>query len=227
MADNKQIKDGLGNIFTIRMRDISSALDGTVQRSMILSTPYPLDYGNSGFYQFCAKSGVMLAAAPANSPILSFRWFSGTAFAVINRVRLWAWSNTAFGAGVSTFDIYAARAFTGADTGENSANLVGDSNQLRTTMGASGASIVYSNTVPITPGTRILDAAPLDSSTVQAPTTANTMFGNMPMTLFEKREGDHPLVLAFNEGFVVRTTMASLGAWNFSMTLEWAEMPTY
>ena len=227
MADNKQIKDGLGNIFTIRMRDLSSGLDGSYQRSMIFATPYPVDYGGGGVFQHCAKSNIILAAAPANSPIYSFRWASTTAFALISRARLLAWSNTLFVGGLAIFDFFAARAFTATDSAGQAAVLTGENNQLRTTMGASSAQIAYANTGPLTPGTRTLDPAPLDTRIVPVPTAANALFGAGPITLFEKLQGDHPLVLAANEGFVVRVTLPSDGAWLFALTLEWAEVPAY
>jgi hypothetical protein len=227
MPDNRQIKDGLGNIFTMRMRDISSALDGSVQRSMFFATPYPLDYGGGGFYQYCAKSGIMLAAAPANSPFLSFRWTAAKDLAVISRVRLVVVSDTAFGPGSASFDIFVARQFTAGDTGENSANLAGNANKLRASMGSSSAAIVYSNTVPIAVGTRVLDPAPIDSRSALAPNAPYTLFSNMPVTIFEKLQGDHPLVLGFQEGFVLHVTVPNTGSWKFSATLEWAEIPAY
>ena len=62
MPDNRQIKDGLGNLFTLRMRDVSLNGDGSVQRNMMLDTLYPVDYGYGGVFQHCAKSGVINAA---------------------------------------------------------------------------------------------------------------------------------------------------------------------
>jgi hypothetical protein len=225
--DNRQIKDGLGNIFTMRMRDISPSQDGTIQRSMLFATPYPLDYGGGGFFQYCAKSGIMLASAAANSPIYSFRWIGASTYAAITRARLLVWSNTVFSGGVGTFDLFVARQFTGSDSGENVATLTGNNNKLRTSMGSAGAGIVYSNTIPITVGTRTLDVAPIDSRTATAPTTASTIFSNMPITLFEKLQGEHPLILTSNEGFVVHATVPAGGAWLFSFTLEWSEIPAY
>jgi hypothetical protein len=225
MADNKQIKDGIGNLFTIRMKDVSSILDGSVQESLFLATPYPPDYGGGGIFQHCAKSGVLNANLAAGSTIYSFYWPTSTMLAVITRVRLAAWTVVGFAAGMATFDLFAARKFTAPDTGGTGANLTGDNNNLRTPMGSAEAEIMYSNTLALALGTRTLDLAPIDSRTVTAPTTPNMMF-NLPI-LFEKLSGEHPLIIMAEEGFVVEATIPATGTWQFALTLEWAELPAY
>jgi hypothetical protein len=56
MPDNRQIKDGLGNLFTIRMRDISTNNDGTEQRSMVFATALPVDFGGGAHFIEPAKA---------------------------------------------------------------------------------------------------------------------------------------------------------------------------
>jgi hypothetical protein len=228
MADNKQIKDGLGNVFTIRMKDISPVLDGSVQRSMIYATLYPLDYGSGGIFQHVAKSGTMAAMLPVNSTIYSFRWASPGMVALIWRMRMMAWTVTAFSGGIASFDLYAARAFTTFDSGGNFANLTGDNNQLRTSMAASGASIAWSATAALNPGVRTLDFAPMESLSTPAPTVNNSLFQIEPLLLFQKDKADHPLVLANNEGFVITASVPqTTSTWAFTVTLEWNEVPNY
>ena len=231
MPDNKQIKDALGDLFTLRMRDVSLNQDGSVQRNLTLETLYPIDYGYGGVFQHCAKSGVINAGIAANSPIYSFQWPSITPevpFALVRRVRLNAWTVAAFASGNVTFDIFVARAFTVADTGGTVASL-NLSNMLRTSMASSLASIMCANTGALTPGTRVLDPAPLDSQTVIAPTTIGVPFTAQRMTLFEKLQGEHPLLLAPNEGFVVRVTVPppGVGTWSFAITTEWDEVTIF
>ncbi|HEY2243450.1 MAG TPA: hypothetical protein VGH47_04400 [Xanthobacteraceae bacterium] len=227
MADNKQIKDGLGNVFTIRMRDISAAGDGSVQRSMILTSPYPLDYGPGGEYQHYAASGVMAAAMPDNSPIYAFRWPVSTMYALIWRVKVTAWSVTAFAGGFVAFNIYAARSFTAIGSGGLAADLSGNNNKLRTSMASSASSIAYSNTGGMTPGTRTLDAAPMDSWVAPA-TAAGVPFLDSPMVIFDKQLGEqHPLLLAQNEGFVVTAKVPNDGTWSFGVTTRWDELSNY
>jgi hypothetical protein len=228
MADNKQIKDGLGNVFTLRMRDISQLSDGSVMQSIVHSSLYPLDYGGGGIFQHVAKSGVMAAMVPPGSSIYAFRWPSAGMLALIWRMRLMAWTVTAFSGGLATFDLFAARAFTAGPTGGIPADLSGENNQLRTSMAASSASIMYANTGALTPGIRTLDAAPMESFTALAPITDNTLFPNEPIILFEKEKSDHPLLLAQNEGFVIQASVPqSNSTWQFAVTLEWNEVQQF
>jgi hypothetical protein len=231
MVDNIQIKDGLGDLQTLRARDVSLAQDGSLLRSMMLDSLYPTDYGQGGMFQLCAKSGVIAAGIANNAPIYSFYW-SGISpqipFALIRRVRLNAWSVVAFTPGTVTFDLFAARVFSVADSG---GNVISDyrSNMLRSAMASSLATIHYANTSALTPGTRVLDVAPLDSQTVQAPQTAGMPFTTQRMTLFEKLQGEHPLLLAPSEGFVVQVTVpaAGVGTWQFAVTTEWDEVSIF
>jgi hypothetical protein len=223
MADNKLIKDGIGDTFTLRMRDISAGGDGSIQRSMLFATPYPLDYGTGGIYQHCAKSGVIAAGLAANAPIYSFQW-PATLLALINRVRINAWTNVGFAAGVATFDMFIARGFTVADGGGNEANLVGGGGRLRTSMANSQAIIMCATTAALTPGTRTLDPDAVDTRVAAAPTTGNTPLFPSAVTLFEKLQGEHPLFLAPDEGFVIRASVPGTGTWQFKVTTEWDEV---
>jgi hypothetical protein len=228
MADNKQIKDGLGNIFTIRMKDVSQLSDGSVQRSMVYSSLYPLDYGSGGIFQHVAKSGVMAAMLPANSPIYSFRWAPSGMIALIWRMRMMAWTVTAFSGGVASFDLTVARNFTAPDTGGRAANLIGDTNQLRTSMASSIAEIAWSDTATLNTGTRTLDTAPMESISTPAPMTDNSLFQMEPILLFQKDKADHPLVLVRDEGFVITASVPpTTSTWMFTVTLEWNEVPSY
>jgi hypothetical protein len=227
--DNKQIKDGLGNLFTVRMRDYST--DGTIQRPMHLVSQLPLEYGTGGSYSHCAKSGILPNSPALNAaPIYSFQWPGippATLYVLLRRVRLSAWATGVFAAGISSFDMFAARSFTAQDTGGISANLAAYNNQLRTTMAASRAHIMYASTLPLVPGTRTLDAAPLDSQTFATPTTAPAPFTSQRMTLFERLQGEHPLFLDEFEGFVISVTMAAGGPWQFAITTEWDELQVF
>jgi hypothetical protein len=92
MADNTIIKDGMGNQFNLRARDISAAQDGSLRRSMNLSTLFPVDYGAGGSYHRTTKSGSMAAGLTGGSPIYSFLFTSSTLLALVRRVRISAWT---------------------------------------------------------------------------------------------------------------------------------------
>jgi len=228
MADNKQIKDGLGNLFTHRMRDVSAGQDGSFMRSMFLSTPYPLDYGAGGIFQHCAQSGVFLTGIATSAPIYSFMWPASTMLAAIQRLRIMAWCTTAaFAAGTGIFVMTIARHFTAQDTGGTPGYFADGSSRLRSTMAKAQANIMYSNNSPLTPGTRTLDLSPIDTRTVSLPTTAALPFSPASITLYEKLAGEHPLLLANSEGFEVAALVPGSGAWQFAITLEWAEIPLF
>ena len=160
--DNKQLKDGVGNLFTLQMRDKSASGDGSFQQTMVLASGYPLDYGAGGVFQHCGKSGAMVAGLAAAAPIYAFHWPANLT-ALIRRVRISAWTlGTAFSAGLATFDLYAARAFTAQYGGGTLASLIGEAAQVRTSMNPSLAEIMYAATVALTPGTRTLDPDPLE-----------------------------------------------------------------
>jgi hypothetical protein len=229
--DNKQIKDGLGDLFTLRSRDVSTNLDGSVQRSMFYSTPYPLDYvpGGGGIFQRCDTSGVFLSGMGTLSPVYSFLWTPTPSVAAITRLRISAWSGgTAFSAAaMGMFSIVIARNFTVPDSGGTGINFIDGSSRLRVNMAYAQATIMIAGNSALTPGTRTLDSAPLDQKSFMIPTTANTLFTATPLTLFEKISGEQPLVLQANEGFIVNAQVPGSGSWSFSASLEWAGLQNY
>jgi hypothetical protein len=231
MPDNRQIKDGLGNLFTIRMRDLSSAHDGTVQRSMIFATPYPVDYGIGGIYQHCARASGDIQANLTSAPIYAFRYASGGAnplLALLTKIDISAWTTTnGFLPGVCRFSLWPARPFPTQDTGGIVANLSGNTSRLATSMASPLASIVYSAGPPLgtTTDGRTLDGEPMASRTVAAPTQANTPFE--PFRLFEKLAGDHPHLIGNAEGFIISSTVPPGGSWQFAITAQWAEVPQF
>lgn len=228
MADNKQIKDGLGNLFTIRMRDVSSGADGTVQRSLIYSTLYPVDYGNGGVFHRATKSDPMAANLAAASPVFSFHWPAIGYVALIRRVRLSAWSNdVGFVAGLASFDTVVARSFTAQLTGGRQMNLAGNNAKMKTAMSSSQADVMVSSGTAMTGGTYTLDGGPGSLDTWCTAVTANvyTPITMQPVTLFQKLQGETPLILAQNEGFIVKATVPQQGTWAFAIITEWDEVP--
>jgi hypothetical protein len=226
MADNKQIKDGLGNLFTIRMLDISSAGDGSFQRSMVLATSQPVDYGAGGSYHRAGKSGAMAAGLAAAAPIYAFQFTSATLLALVRRVRYQAWTlGTGFAAGIASVDMYIARAFTAQLTGGTVVDLTGNSSKLKTAMASSSASIVRASTAQLAGGTYTLDPSMLETWNTAAPVAASTPFNATVINLFNKTQGDVPMVLAQNEGFILQATVPATGLWTFAVTAEWDEVP--
>jgi hypothetical protein len=169
----------------------------------------------------------MAAALPANSSIYAFQFLPATVAALVWRVRLVARSVTAFAVNIGTFDLYAARNFTVNDSGGITVGLAGNAGKLRTSMASSTAAIEIANTGGLTPGTRTLDAAPLNSAIVNMPASTPGVFSASPLTLFEKLAGEHPLLLTNGEGFIIQASVPNDGTWQFAVTTEWTELTNY
>lgn len=224
--DNKQLRDGTDALFAMRMKDTSSAQDGSLQTIRHLATPYPVDYGLGGCYQFTVKSGTMAAGLAANSPIFSFRNSSSTLLALLRRVKVSAWSlGTGFAAGLATMELYRALSWTSADSGGTADSLGASGGKLRNDMASSAAATIrHSSTGTLTAGTRTLDSSPMEVLEGQITTATNTIFFNR-VALWEKNGAEHPLVLAQNQGFVIQASVPATGTWFFSITPEWDEVP--
>jgi hypothetical protein len=229
MPDNRQIKDGLGNLFTVRMRDVSAQQDGSVQRSMFYATSYPLDYGAGGIYRNTAYSGIIAGTLPAASTIYAFNWAEPAMVAVLDKIRMAAWSNTtAFTSnGPCKFETFFARKVTALNTGGTTLNLAGDQAQLRTSMNASAAIIQIAGTGGLNIGARTRDTYPLESQVADAPLNPSARFNPCPLVLFETLLSEHPIVLAQNEGIEIVASVPPIGNWTFAITASWAEMQIY
>jgi hypothetical protein len=191
----------------------------------------PEDYGALGIYALAPSNGAsaMAAGLAAASPIFSFRWGNAANLALIKRVTFSAGNGvTAFTAGVAKFDLIAARSFTVNDTGGVAVVPSGNQNKLRTS--GMGTSLLtdarISQTATLTAGTRTLDANALGSIVAGIPNTAGaTMIAPFPM--WDARAGDHPFILAQNEGFVIQATVPATGVWFFAVKVDWVEIASY
>lgn len=190
----------------------------------------PEDYGTLGIYSLGAPSGIMAASLAANSPVFSFRWGDATRFALLKRVLLsLACDTTAFGTpGAGVFNMFIARSFSVADTGGGSVLPTGSFNKLRTTgMGTTLASdIRISSTATLTAGTRTKDSFAAGSLVTGFPNTAGIQI-LAPTPIFDQRPGEHPLMLAQNEGFVIEASVPVTGTWKFAVKVDWVEIASY
>lgn len=193
----------------------------------ILKAP---SYGSGGFFHLTSKSGTMAAGLGANAPIYAFRNASASLVCVVPRIKISAWSlGTGFAAGLGTFEIFRAAAWSAADTGGVTDTITTNNAKLRTSMAsiAALAEIRHSSTATLTAGTRTLDIQPLESLNVNVPVTTNWAFVPSPTNFFDKRVGEYPLVLALNEGFVIQATVPATGTWTWAITTEWGELSSF
>lgn len=126
-------------------------------------------------------------------------------------------------------------AFTGC-TSTLSSLLAGNNSKLRTTFSTSlGPTIVSAGTAVLGAGTKVLDV--LDTGLISTHTSggvsaATPIVGSiyLPTNYLYKADincGEHPLVLAQNEGFVVRVTCPATGVWSLGATIYWTEVSEF
>lgn len=224
--DNFLLKDGNDSPFKLRAKDVSAAQDGSVQVVRHLATLYPVDYGIGGCYHKQFRGGAMAAGLASNAPILALRNTSVLVNALIRKIKLNAWSTgTGFAAGLAKFELFVARGFTVQDTGGGAATMTSPQGKLRADMATSQCAIQVATTTNLTAGTRTLDADPVESLVLGAPTAANTQFW-LPnsLRLFDKAGSDHPLLLVKDEGLVLQATVPATGTWSWSASIEWDEV---
>lgn len=215
----------------------ASEVDGTTFRALRV-TQRPIDHGALGAYKLATSTGSMAAGLAADSEILQFRWTDATRFAVITRFTLdGMWASTAFVAGQIRIVATIARSFTAAGTGGATATLTGNNLKMRTTMGTSLVSeIRVASTAALGAGTKTLDAQSIGQ--VQTHSAAfgiatpvvgvvGPALGPYVDLVTYGAAGSHPIVLAQNEGLIIRATVPGTGVWTLGMGIEWTEVTAF
>ncbi len=217
---------------------VIAEVDGTVFRTQRV-TNRPVDYATLGMYQISVVTGTLAAALAANAQVFQFKWTDATRLAVILGFRTRFLPLTPFTAATLTdhtsFNAFMVRAYA-AGGGGTTLTLTGNNAKLRTSMASSLATINVSTTAALTAATT-LDAQPFSQSIrkgnrvnpaaateeVVMPTTDGMEF--YP----DVARGQHPLVLAQNEGFVIanRTVWPAAGTGILLMECTWAEVTAY
>lgn len=210
-------------------------VDGTTFRAARV-TIRPTDHGALGSYSVGLISGVLPAALAANSEIFQFRWSDATRLCVINEIKISACvSTTFFAAGVPVqTDLVKATAWTAAGTlgtRVTPAALLKKRTSMASTLVAA-SDIAISTTAALGAGTKTLETVALATLVAPGPITAS-LNGQIypPGTMLFRSEashGQHPLVLAQNEGFVVRSVaVPATGTWTAAITVDWTEVDAY
>jgi len=175
-------------------------------------------------------TGGLSTGLSANDTIFSCRTGTGAGLWVIQSVRIGISQVLAFGAaGLNLTELYVARSFTASDTGGIAATLTGNNGKVRTddpttTM----VDMRVCDTATLTPGTRTLDAHAIASTifghttTVQSQITASFQFKVADAL-------NPPIILAANEGLVLRCTAAyaATGNWRWRVNVAWYEIPLW
>lgn len=214
---------------------VVAEVDGPVFRAQ-RSTNRPVDYGTLGHYRYGGFTGIIPAALTANSELFQFQWTDAIRFAVIQEVIISASvSTTFFAAGVPVqVDIIKSSVWTAAGTGGTAVALAAN-NRMRSSMGSSlGASamIRIATTAALGAGTKTLEGVSLAAIAAGGPITASlngTIFPvNTALFSPDAGSGEHPLVLAQNEGFSIRSVaVPATGTWTMAINVRWAEVTAY
>ena len=215
---------------------VVAEVDGTSYRALRVSSR-PIDTGALGHYRLGMTTGTIAAALAANGELFQFRWTDATRLCIIQDITISAGANVAAtAAALVDLECTVARSFTAAGTGGTTATLTGNNNKDRTSMGTTllGEARIAS-TAALGAGTKTLDAQPIDNVFIGIGTGAITTSATLqliPKThLLEiGSEGEHPIVLAQNEGFVIKNGATAFPAgmtWGLSVTVTWAEVAAF
>lgn len=197
-----------------------------------------------GSYRLKVSTGAVTTVAAGTGSaghILAFRWSPSsltTYNAYIRRIAARFILTTAYGTAQETgCDLIVARAYTASHTAATAIDLgstVTNTNKFATAqntslMGVAGRARV-ADAGALTAGTHTFDANPIGvlsgwsaaiGACVPVETSGNDIYGN----LWDAQSNGHPLVLALNEGFVVRNLIlmgaTGVGRWDF--LVEWDE----
>ena len=206
-------------------------VDGTTFRAQRI-TPRPLEYGAFGHYRLATTVALVVSQA-ANGSLLSFRWGDATRLCVINKVKISCLQTAAATATIMpSFQVFVARAFTASDSVGTAITLTGNNMKKRTSMGTTLITDIRKSAVAagLTVGTRTLDAEPiLELAANQSITTPNATIYIAELDI-GAGDGNHPIVLAQNEGLVVRgptVVFGVAGTANLLVEISWAEVTAY
>lgn len=200
------------------------------------AVPRPTDSTGFGHYSYGGFTGIIPAALAANSEIFQFRWSDASRLCVVNEVKISAVvSTTFFAAGVPVqIDLIKSTSWTVAGTG-GTAPTVAATLKKRTSMASSlmaAGDMRIATTAALGAGTKTLEAQALATLAAAGPITASLNGGIIaPGTmLFRAEVGDaqHPLVLAQNEGFSIRSVaVPATGTWTAAISVDWTEVAGY
>ena len=210
-------------------------VDGTTFRALRVAIR-PADYGTLGSYSLSAVTGTLAAAIAANSELCQFRWTDATRLGVVRRVSVSAGLNAAAtAAALLSLEAVIARSFTVAGTGGTALTITGNNGKLRTSMGTTLlGELRVATTAALGAGTKTLDTQGVGLLAYSVLTGAITLVVSgtiVPLSnLYDSDNADgHPIVLAQNEGVIVRTGIIQPATmtWNLGVTYRWAELTAY
>jgi hypothetical protein len=206
----------------------------------------PQDYGALGHYRGVFTTGTIAAGMAANGELVQMRWIDATRFCIIQQVAVLEFRNitTAFAAGVYQFNCIRSTAWSVDGTGGGAVSVADPQLQLRASaMGASLFSTGFrlATTAALGAGTKTFDTLPMGAcfgNVGSTPAIAEyfipkgggvTGTGGYGVDLVapDIGNGEHPIVLAQNEGISIRATVPATGTWIASFLVKWCEVTAF
>lgn len=188
-------------------------------------------------YRYSGFTGTIGAALAANSELLQFCFLSGTkTWALVHKVVFDGLGIVAVATatGPLGFQLVPARAWTVAGSGGTRIAVSGDNLQMETAIGNSQVNdLGIATTGALTVGTKTLDANAVGQAIGGVGTAAVTAYGPtsivVPQALFDCEASGMPLVLANQEGFIIKTTHVGPAALTYvaGFTVVWSEVTAF
>jgi hypothetical protein len=178
----------------------------------------------------------MAAGLAAASPGVLVRWGDASGKLMVLRQLALEMNSlgTGFTAGLGLFELVKATAFTVADTGGTAITPAAGKAKRRTAHADSAITDLRRRPPRRSPRARARSTRNRSLHIrAQIDVTANKVFvpalgGNPHALLFEAyQQRDIPLVLAQDEGFIIRATVPATGTWEFRVLMEWQEVNSY
>ena len=209
---------------------VVAEVGGTSYRALRVENR-PLDAGAFGHYRLSTTVALVVTQA-LNGTLFSFRWGDATRLCAVNYIRLEVQQTAAATATIApAFEVFVARSFSASDSAGTALTLTGNSFKKRTSFGSTLVTDIRKAAVAagLTAGTRTLDGdAIMQVGTIQTITNVNTTTYTKQIDFTDGT--DHPLVLAQNEGFIVRgptVVFGAAGTANLIVDVGWTELTAY
>jgi hypothetical protein len=179
-----------------------------------------------GYYSVAGSSGALTGVAAAG-PVFSFR-NTGANLILLRNIRLGFIVTTAFTTAQGlAYQLLRANSFTASDSG-GTALFVAGGNKHRNSMTniTSAPDIRIASTAALTAGTRTLETVGMGIGGGAAQAVGAAL---NPIDILENDAGDHPFVLAQNEGFVLTNliAMGAAGVIQLHVAVEFMEATAY
>lgn len=202
----------------------------------------PIPHGANGHYAYASKTGTIAAALAAGAVLFAFRWTHATVLAVITRMVVRFQPNVVFTAAGANLSLaaYVGRSYSASHTGGTAATLTGNNCKRRTSFATTKAGdIRIATTAALGGGTITVDAQPFKYGGPGRPNWDNAaagtpfIFNQNPVGSIDYipdiDRGEYPLVLAQNEGIVLKNEVVwpAAGTAEVSVEIDWAEVDAY